>query len=60
VDIPALKKAFQRMGGRPRRLVRVRGAHSHMLAGDIFNPETTDAVSGDILSFLAECAILGP
>lgn len=60
VDIPALKKAYERMGGQPKRLVRVQGARSHMLAGDIFNPETTDTVSGDILSFLAECGILRP
>jgi alpha-beta hydrolase superfamily lysophospholipase len=60
VDIPALKKDYERMGGQPKRLVLVQGARSHMLAGDIFSPETTGAVSGDILSFLTECAILQP
>jgi esterase/lipase len=58
VDIPALKKAYQEIGGQPKRLVQVQGSHSHMLAGDIFSPETTDTVSGDILSFLADCGIL--
>ena len=52
--------SYERMGGRPKRLVPVQGAHSHMLAGDIFSPETTDGVSGDIQSFLAECGILRP
>ena len=60
VDIPTLKKSYERMGGQPKRLVRAQGARSHMLAGDIFSPETTDTVSGDILSFMAECGILRP
>jgi alpha-beta hydrolase superfamily lysophospholipase len=58
VDITALKKSFERMGGQPKRLAPVQGAHSHMLAGDIFSPETTDTVSGEILSFLTECGML--
>jgi alpha-beta hydrolase superfamily lysophospholipase len=60
VDIPALKSSYERMGGQPKRLEPVQGAHSHMLAGDIFSPETTDGVSTDIQSFLEECGILQP
>jgi esterase/lipase len=57
VDIPVLKKFYARMGGSPKRLVHVDGAHSHMLAGDVFSPETTAEVSGDIISFLREAGI---
>lgn len=57
VDIPVLKKYFARMGGSPKRLVHVDGAHSHMLAGDVFSPETNAEVSGDIASFLREAGL---
>lgn len=57
VDIPTLKTFYGRMGGSPKRLVHVDGAHSHMLAGDVFSPETTGVVSRDILSFLAEAGL---
>ena len=59
VDIPAMKKAFQRMGGRPSRMLQVQGSHAHMLAGDIFSPETTPVMSAEIISFLEECGIPG-
>jgi pimeloyl-ACP methyl ester carboxylesterase len=57
VDIPTLKKFYGRMGGSPKRLVHVDSAHSHMLAGDVFSPETTGVVSQDILSFLGEAGL---
>ncbi len=57
VDIPVLKKFYARTGGSPKRLVHVDGAHSHMLAGDVFSPETNAAVSGDIISFLREAGL---
>jgi pimeloyl-ACP methyl ester carboxylesterase len=57
VNIPVLKKFFARTGGAPKRLVRVDGAHSHMLAGDVFSPETNAEVSGDIISFLLEAGL---
>jgi len=60
VDIPAMRRAFLRMGGEPRHMVEVQGAHAHMLAGDIFSPETSGPVNAEILSFLAECGILAP
>ncbi len=52
VDIPSLEKAYTRMGGTPKSLVEVKGAHAHMLAGDVFSPETNDEVTGDVVSFL--------
>ena len=60
VDIPVLKKFYARTGGSPKRLAHVDGAHSHMLAGDVFSPETTAEVSGDIISFLREAGLQRP
>jgi pimeloyl-ACP methyl ester carboxylesterase len=57
VDIPTLKRFYARMGGSQKRLVHVDGARSHMLAGDVFSPETNDEVSGAIQSFLGEAGI---
>jgi len=57
VDIPTLKKFYARMGGAGKRLQLVPNAHSHMLAGDMFQPETTDEVVADVLSFLEEAGV---
>jgi esterase/lipase len=57
VDIPTLKSFFARMGGAGKRLVPVTGAHAHMLGGDMFQPETTPTLIGDITSFLRETGI---
>jgi pimeloyl-ACP methyl ester carboxylesterase len=57
VDIPVLKKFYARTGGAPKRLVHVDGAHSHMLAGDVFSPETNAEVSREIISFLTEAGL---
>ena len=57
VNIPVLKKFYARTGGAPKRLVHVDGAHSHMLAGNVFSPETNAEVSGDIISFLREAGL---
>jgi alpha-beta hydrolase superfamily lysophospholipase len=57
VDIPTLKRFYARCGGEGKRLVPVAQAHAHMLAGDMFNPEGTPAVIGDIVSFLRESGV---
>ncbi len=54
VDIPTLKAFYDRTGGTGKRLVGVPDAHAHMMAGDIFQPDTTDGMTGDILAFLRE------
>jgi pimeloyl-ACP methyl ester carboxylesterase len=51
VDIPTLKTFFARTGG-DKRLVEVTGAREHMLAGDLFQPETTPEVTAAVLGFL--------
>jgi pimeloyl-ACP methyl ester carboxylesterase len=51
VDIPGLKAFYARMGG-PKRMVEIRDARAHMLAGDIFQPETTPEVVATVLEFL--------
>lgn len=57
VDIPTMKRFYARMGGASKRMVQVTAAHAHMLAGDMFQPETTGEVIGDITSFLRETGI---
>jgi pimeloyl-ACP methyl ester carboxylesterase len=52
VDIPTLKAFFARTGG-DKRLVEVTGARAHMLAGDLFQPETTPEVTAAVLGFLS-------
>jgi alpha-beta hydrolase superfamily lysophospholipase len=59
VDIPTMKKFFERTGGEAKRMVQVPEAHAHMLAGDMFQPETTAEVIGDITAFLRETGIVG-
>ena len=60
VDIPTLKAFYERAGSRAKRLVNVTDAHSHMLAGDMFSPETTAEVGDAALAFLAEAGVSGP
>jgi pimeloyl-ACP methyl ester carboxylesterase len=55
VDIPSLKAYFARMGGE-KRMVEVTGARAHMLAGAIFQPETTPEVIEAVLAFLRQYA----
>jgi pimeloyl-ACP methyl ester carboxylesterase len=57
VDIPTMKRFFARMGGAAKRMVLVPAARAHMLAGDMFQPETTGEVIGDIRAFLRETGI---
>lgn len=57
VNIPTMKSFYARMGGKGKRMVVVPEAHAHMLAGDMFQPETTPEVIGDITSFLRETGI---
>ncbi len=52
LDVSGIKDAFERAGGAGKRLVSVPDANGHMMAGDMFQPETTDEVTQDILSFL--------
>ena len=59
VDIPGLKKCFDRMGGAGKRLQLVADAHSHMLGGDMFQPETTDELVSDVLGFLKDNGMQG-
>jgi pimeloyl-ACP methyl ester carboxylesterase len=53
VHIPTLKAFFARIGGK-KRMVEVTGARAHMLAGDIFQPETTPEVVAAVLEFLRQ------
>jgi len=55
IDVPSLKAYFARMGGE-KRMVEVTGARAHMLAGDIFQPETTPEVVAAVLDFLRQYA----
>jgi esterase/lipase len=57
VDIPTMKSFYARTGGEARRMVQVPEAHAHMLAGDMFQPETTREVIDDVTSFLRETGI---
>jgi esterase/lipase len=51
VDIASLKAFYARVGGQ-KRMVEVTGARAHMLAGDVFQPETTPEVIAAVLEFL--------
>jgi alpha-beta hydrolase superfamily lysophospholipase len=53
VNVEALKAFRARTGGGAELRV-VEGAHAHMLAGDLFSPETTPVVTEAVLEFLAE------
>ncbi len=57
VDIPTLKAFYARTGGPSKRLASVVGARAHMLAGDMFCPETTPDVIRTINAFLHDAAI---
>ncbi len=57
VDIPTLKRFYERAGGSAKRLVHVDGAPAHMLAGDMFSPGSTREVVGHVLSFLRETGV---
>jgi pimeloyl-ACP methyl ester carboxylesterase len=57
VDTETLARFFSRAGGSPKRLVRVEGTHGHMLAGDMFSPDTTDEVVEEALSFLRDSGL---
>lgn len=57
LDISALKTSYGRTGGAGKRLVSVPDARGHMLAGDMWQPETTDEVVRDILGFLRDAGL---
>jgi alpha-beta hydrolase superfamily lysophospholipase len=57
VDIPTLRKFYERAGSRPKKLVFVTGAYSHMLAGDMFSPDTTAEVADAALGFLSDMGV---
>jgi pimeloyl-ACP methyl ester carboxylesterase len=51
VDVSAIKAFHARAGGN-KTLLAVEGARAHMLAGDMFSPETTPFVIGAVRAFL--------
>ncbi len=57
VDIPTLKKFYERSGGALKRLVDVKAAHAHMLAGDMHNPGANGEVTEAALAFLADAGV---
>lgn len=53
VSIPALKKAFHRIGSSKKKIINT-NAPDHILAGDILSPETNESTVKYILDFLNE------
>ena len=59
VDVPSIKSFFARTGGGGKCLREVPGSNGHMLAGDMWQPATTDVVVSDILAFLKDSGLTG-
>jgi len=57
IHVPSLENAFKQMGCVKKKLVPFTGSADpghHILAGDIFSPDTTDELTDMIVSFLLE------
>lgn len=54
VSVPAIKRAYERIGSTRKRLVEFADADQHELAGAILAPETVPALTGIITRFLQE------
>jgi len=52
VSLSALKEAYGRVGSPVKKLIDVKEAEDHVLAGDIISPQATDAAVRHILTFL--------
>jgi esterase/lipase len=58
IHVPYLENAFKQMGCVKKKLIPFNGSADpgqHILAGDIFSPETIDELAALIVSFVLEC-----
>jgi esterase/lipase len=58
IHVPSLENAFKQMGCVKKKLIPFNGSADpgqHILAGDIFSPETIDELAELIVSFVLEC-----
>jgi esterase/lipase len=54
VSVHKIKKIFKRFGSPAKRLINLCHAPTHVLAGDILCPETTDELVTNLLGFIKE------
>ena len=54
LSIPAIHRMYERLGSGMKKLVNLKAARDHGLAGDIVSPETTDALVDEVLAFLMD------
>ena len=54
LSIPAIHKMYERLGSERKKLVNIREARDHVLAGDIVSPGTTRTLTEEVLTFLAD------
>lgn len=54
VSVPAIKRAYERIGSTRKQLLELPGAQHHELAGTIQDPATVPALTGIITRFLRE------
>jgi esterase/lipase len=52
VSIPDLLAAYERIGSAQKKIVNVKDAKSHVLAGDVISPEKTDFAVDTIITYL--------
>jgi esterase/lipase len=59
VSVPAILRAFDRIGSPLKRCVDLPGARRHVLAGDCLSPDTTPGLVRTVLDFAREAGV-GP
>lgn len=52
ISVDAVKRAYEESGSSPKELREIVGATSHVLAGDIFNPRSTDELVDAVVRFV--------
>jgi esterase/lipase len=57
VSIPALKRAFKRIGSPVKKIKNIKEAKDHVMSGYIISPETVEIVVKEIIAFLKEVNI---
>jgi len=57
VSVPAIRRAFDRIGSPRKKCVDLPGAHRHVLAGDCLSRRTTPALVRTIAAFAAEAGV---